>query len=225
MAKRSKNKKEENAVSVEKVEAPADMGFIAIIVSLFVFALLLVFLYVAALSQRDAIGSAAQNIPVANWVLPLANWLDSPMYFLLPLLAFFLAFWAVGWINSYFETKAGYEWWLLALVLGMGFTAFFVNLGYYYGEVATLNSTDTQKVRLAWCFDSTPGCDKMMAKINGDASLKTETIDNKTVDVRYLPMNYFQEFRQSVFGLFLIGLSFGWLARLAAVVATEKTAS
>ncbi len=173
--------------------------------------------------MRERVQTAVEKLPVFNWFLPLGNWLDSPMFFIVPLLAFAMAFFAVDWINAFFETRAGFEWWLIAGVLLFGLAAFWINLSFYFGEAAALNSSDQGVVKLSWCFNTNSECDKFFAQVNQQPATETRA-NGSSVSVRYLPVNYFNHFRDSAFSLMLLGFFMGWLARLSAAVAGERFA-
>lgn len=192
-------------------------------ITLFVFALFLAFLFLVTVEHNAGVSNRLSGVPIVNWFFPLPSWFSSPMFFLLPLLAFGIAFVLVDWINRFFSTRAAFEWWFMLLIVLLGLLAFAWNLSYYFGEVATLNSNENLKVRLAWCFDTPTHCNDQFAKLNSDSKLSSETIGGRTVQVRFLPLDYFHYLRQSAFLLFLAGLSFGWLARLSAAFVGEKT--
>ncbi len=86
---------------------------------------------------NKAIGEMVNEIPFANIFLPVPEF-TSPMYFLLPVVGFFLMFFLIDWINDYFEKKPGFSVLLPVLFLALSMAAFYIAIFWYIGNYAQL---------------------------------------------------------------------------------------
>lgn len=74
---------------------------------------------------------------IVDLLLPLAVW-DSPMYYLLPIPAFFLMYYGTDWIESYFELSEfekkafPYVFWIVAII------SYYIVLMWYYFNIYQL---------------------------------------------------------------------------------------
>ena len=92
-------------------------------------------------SANSAIGSAVSGIPVLGIFLPLPDFLKppiSPMYLLMPFAGFFLMFFLVDWVNSFFKSRAGFSPLLPIAFFALALVALYVALFWYVGNFSLL---------------------------------------------------------------------------------------
>jgi len=152
-----------------------------------------------------------RNIPVIGLLLPYDVW-NSVMYFLAPIAGFILAFVLIQWWNSFFETKEAAGIWFFVLILIVLFVGYYINLSFYVGEIAVLNSRNGAKYSLYFCISETDSqsCNQTVSKINQEFINQAQANQAQTVQ-QMIPVNYWPELRKSMFLLFVLGAIAGWL--------------
>lgn len=112
----------------------------------------------------------------------------SPMHWLIPIPAFFFAFWAYDWIEEYFRVKLS-SWWFPILLVVLGFLAFVINAWFYYcNGFSGLQSQGALSL----------GCDEAGSKRA----------------IEFVSANWWNVLKQDAFFYFWLALFFGWLARI-----------
>ncbi|MCX6799140.1 MAG: hypothetical protein NTW59_03530 [Candidatus Diapherotrites archaeon] len=104
-----------------------------VIIAVFLFALFYFVLY-AWSSARDTIGNSLLG---GLWVFALPDFI-SPMYFILPAVAFCIMFLLVDWVNGQFETKLALSPLFPAIFFFLSLAAFYIALFWYYSNFAQL---------------------------------------------------------------------------------------
>lgn len=124
------------------------------------------------------------------WMLGTAffkTW-ASPMHWLIPIPAFFFAFWAYDWVENFFEVKLG-SWWFPVLLLVLGLLAFLVNAWFYYcNGFSGLSQQGATSL----------GCDSEGSK--------------RAVD--FIGANWWNLLIQDAFFYFWIAIFLGWLSKI-----------
>jgi hypothetical protein len=156
-----------------------------------------------------------RNIPLIGLFLPYDQW-NSLMYFFAPIVGFIFAFIMIRWWNSYFETTEASGIFFLIIIVAVLLIGYYVNLSFYTGEAATLNSRGQVKYSLYFCFseNSYGECYLNVQKINNEYMTIAQSAGANTVD-QYIPVSYWAELRKSMFLVFVLGAIAGWLPLFA----------
>lgn len=151
------------------------------------------------------------NIPLVNFVLPLNQWF-SLMYWFAPVAGFVFAYYGLKWYNEYFESTFASSIWILPLLVFVLLAGYYINLSWYYGEAAHLNTSDQVSVGLYFCLAESgySQCDSIVNKINGELITQAEKSGASKVQ-QFIPVRYWPELRESIFLTFILGAIAGWL--------------
>ncbi len=151
------------------------------------------------------------GVPVVGWFLPFDAW-SSLMYFLAPVAGFIIAYFAMKWWNDYFESKEAYSIWFLVVVLLVLVFGYYVNLSFYMGEAASLNSRNGVKYSLSFCFaeNSSSDCYVSVQKVNQELLSQAQNSGAQTVN-QFVPIAFWPELRKSMFISFIFGVIAAWL--------------
>ncbi len=155
--------------------------------------------------------SGLRGVPVIGLFLPFDNW-NSLMYFLAPLVGFVLAFFIINWWNEYFATKEAAGIWFLVIIVAVLLVGYYVNLSFYVGEAAKLNSRNGVNYSLYFCFTETaPGaCYSTVEKINNEVITQAQKAGANSANL-LIPVDYWGELRKSMFLSFVFGAIAGWI--------------
>ncbi len=155
--------------------------------------------------------SGLSNMPLLQLILPLNPW-NSLMYWFSPIAGFVISYFVLKWYNEYFETKFAFSIWILVLLLVALFFGYFINLSWYYGEAAALNSRNGVKVGLYFCFSeiTSSECNSTVAKINQELVSQAE-LTNATTIPQNIPVSFWSELKESIYLTFILGAIAGWL--------------
>ncbi len=114
-----------------------------------IIAAFLFFLSFGVIVAMNAAREATKGIPVIGPFFDISSplpWESSPMFFVMPIVAFFLIFFLVDWVNKYFETSYALHPIFPALFFGLGLLAFYVALFWYNANFSQLAGIDTVEV-------------------------------------------------------------------------------
>jgi len=196
-----------------------DKQFLLLIVAWFVFSYLIMwFIGGACLNPTKGASCLAsdslqglRNVPLVGLLLPYDNW-NSVMYFLAPIAGFILAFVLIKWWNSFFETNEAAGIVFLVLILIALFVGYYINLSFYVGESAALNSRNGAKYSLYFCISETDAqsCNQTVSRINQEFITQAQAKQAQTVQ-QMIPVNYWPELRKSIYLLFVLGAIAAWI--------------
>ncbi len=113
---------------------------------------------------------------------------DSPMYFLPPIVGFFVLYFLLDWGDEFFETDALHQWYLPVILVLLALLAEYITLFWYYGSLASMSSKP---------FDITFG-------IN----------DPQVLNADKLSIGFVSQFKLSAFLPFFLACLLGWLSHL-----------
>jgi len=152
-----------------------------------------------------------RNIPIVGLFLPFNAW-SSLMYFLAPIAGFIFAFVLIRWWNEYFETTEASSPWFFILIILVLLVGYYVNLSFYMGEAATLNSRGGAKYSLYFCLTETADADcySIVQKVNSEYLTQAQLAKADTVQ-QLIPIAFWAEIRKSMFLTFVLGAIAGWV--------------
>gem|GEM_PF-1092816 len=152
-----------------------------------------------------------RNVPVVGLFLPYTAW-DSVMYFLAPITGFIFAFVLIRWWNRYFETNEAASPWFFVLIFLALLVGYYVNLSFYMGEAANLNSRGGAEYSLYFCITEAndSDCSSTVQKINAEYLAQAQAAQATTVN-QLIPIAYWSELRKSMFLTFVLGAIAGWV--------------
>jgi len=155
--------------------------------------------------------SGIRNVPVIGLMIPFNTW-NSLMYFLLPIVGYIFAFILIGWWNDYFETKEAATLAFPIILIIVLLFGYFINLSFYAGETAALNSNNNVKYSLYFCLGEAESaqCNETVYKINNELYTQAQSKQTKVVPQNF-PVAFWPELRKSVFFLFILGAIAGWV--------------
>jgi hypothetical protein len=158
--------------------------------------------------------SFLRSVPIIGLILPYNAWV-SLLYWFAPVAGFVLAFFGIQWYNKYFETKEAAGILFLVLIVVALFSGYYINLSWYYGEAATLNSKNGVTVGLHFCFDNDPNvCNETVNKLNNELQQQS-TRNNSTSLTQLFNVQYWPELRESIFLTFILGAIAAWIPLFA----------
>ncbi len=151
-----------------------------------------------------------RSIPVIGFFIPYNEWI-SIMYWFAPIAGFVLALVVMKWWNNYFETKEATSIFFLLIMIVILLAGFYINLSWYYGEIAANNSRNDLQVALYFCFDNDGQvCNNTVSQLNQEYVSQAQK-NNSTKVTQLLMVNYWAELRESIFLLFILGALVAWL--------------
>jgi len=161
---------------------------------------------------------ALRNVPLVGLLFPYDAW-SSIMYFLAPICGFIFAFITIKWWNYYFDTKEASGILFLIFILIALFIGYYINLSFYVGEAASLNSRTTyvnnQAVKLnyslyfcVWESNSTD-CQNIVSKLNNETITQFQSKGGSSVN-QLIPVQYWPELRRSMYLSFILGAIAAW---------------
>ena len=161
--------------------------------------------------KANGLLSGARNIPLVQYVLPVDVW-SSLMFFVAPIAGFVLAFMLIRWWNEYFDTTQACGIWFPIILLIVLFVGYYVNLNFYLGEAAALNSRGDVHVSLSLCLAEVDSatCQANVSRINQELITQAQS-SGATKVTQYLPVAYWSELRRSMFLWFVLGALCGWV--------------
>jgi len=201
----------------------ANKQFLLLIAAWFVFSFLVLW-FIGGACTNPVNGSSClasgsldglRSIPIVGLFLPYDQW-NSLMYFFAPIVGFIFAFVLIRWWNSYFETtEASGIFFFIIIVVAM-LVGYYVNLSFYVGEAANLNSRGQVKYSLYFCFtESTYAeCYSNVQKINNEYISIAQSSGATSVG-QFIPVSYWSELRKSMFLDFVLGAIAAWLPLFA----------
>ena len=166
--------------------------------------------------------SALRGVPIIGLILPFDNW-NSLMYFLAPIAGFVLAFFIINWWNEFFNTKEAASIWFVIIILATLLIGYYINLGFYVGETARLNSGNGVDYSLYFCFsETTPTeCYSTVQKINNENISRAQKTGTNSVNI-LIPIDYWGELRKSIFLSFVLGAIAGWTPLFAQEIIQKR---
>ncbi len=155
--------------------------------------------------------SGLRNVPIIGLFIPYNEWV-SLFYWFAPIAGFVFAFFGIKWWNSYFETKEASSIILPIVLIFVLLAGFYINLSWYYGEAAALNSNQNVQVGLYFCFDNDSSiCNETVNKLNNEYIAQAQRT-NATKVTQLILVNYWAELRESIFLTFIFGAIAAWVA-------------
>lgn len=161
---------------------------------------------------------ALRNIPLIGLLFPYDAW-SSIMYFLAPICGFIFAFITIKWWNYYFDTKEASGILFLVFILIALFVGYYINLSFYVGEAANLNSRTTyvnnQAVRLNYSLyfcvweSNSSDCQNIVSKLNNETVTQFQSKGGSSVN-QLIPVQYWPELRRSMYLSFILGAIAAW---------------
>ncbi|MFA6399793.1 MAG: hypothetical protein WCW44_05535 [archaeon] len=195
------------------------MQFWLIIAVWFVFSFLILWFIGGActnpINGSNCLASGAldslRNVPIVGLFLPFNAW-NSLMYFLAPITGFIFAFILIKWWNQYFETTEASSPIFLVLIIIALLAGYYVNLSFYMGEAATLNSRNGVKYSLYFCITESndSDCYSTVQKVNSEYVAQAQAANANTVP-QLIPIAFWAELRKSMFLSFVLGAIAGWI--------------
>ncbi|MBT4192360.1 MAG: hypothetical protein HOE11_03555 [Candidatus Diapherotrites archaeon] len=150
-----------------------------------------------------------RDVPLIGLLIPYNAW-GSFLYWFAPIAGFVIAFFGIQWYNKYFETKEAAGILFIVLILVALFAGYYINLSWYYGEGAALNSRNGVEVGLHFCFDNDDSCSATVGKLNNE--LQQQAIRNNSSTVKQLlPVRFWPELRESILLTFIFGAIAAWI--------------
>jgi len=201
----------------------SDKQFVLIVAAWFVFSFLVLWFIgggclnpvngTACISKGSL--SGLSGIPVIGWFLPFDAW-PSLMYFLAPIAGFIFAFVAIRWWNVYFDSKEASGILFLVIIFVVLLVGYYINLSFYMGEAARLNSQGGVKYSLYFCISETTSdsCSTTVQKLNNEYLTQAQTAKATSVS-QFIPIYFWGELRKSMFFVFILGAIAGWLPLFA----------
>lgn len=173
-----------------------------------------------------AIGAfdALRSVPIIGLLLPYDAW-NSLMYFFTPITGFFLAFFLIRWWDSYFDSKEASGILFLVIIIFALLVGYYINLSFYVGESANLNSRTGVKYSLSFCWTQAESsqCNTEVQKINNEYISQAQK-DGATTVQQLIPVSYWPELRKSIYLTFLLGALAGWLPLfIKGIIERQKT--
>lgn len=150
-------------------------------------------------------------IPIVNLLLPFNQWF-SMMYWFAPIAGFVFAYFAIRWYTEYYDSKFAVGPWVVVLILLALFVGYYINLSWYYGESAKLNSRNGISYELYFCLSETDStqCSTVVNNINQQYISIAQSTGATTIK-QLIPIQYWSELRQSIYLTFLIGALLAWV--------------
>jgi len=155
--------------------------------------------------------SVLSGVPIVGWFLPIDAW-SSLMFFLAPVAGFILAYFAMKWWNDYFDSKEAYSIWFLVIAIIVLVFGYYINLSFYMGESASLNSRNGVKYSLSFCFseNNASDCYNNVQKVNQELVVQAQKNGAQTIP-QYIPVAFWPELRRSMFISFMFGVIMAWI--------------
>ncbi len=155
--------------------------------------------------------SGLSGVPIVGLFFPFDAW-NSLMYFFAPIAGFILAYFAMKWWNDYFDSKEAYSIWFLVIAILVLVLGYYINLSFYTGESANLNSRGGVKYTVSFCFseNSVNDCYTTVQKVNQELLAQAQNSGAQTVS-QYIPVAFWPELRKSMFLSFMLGVIAAWL--------------
>lgn len=137
---------------------------------------------------------------------------NSLMYFLAPITGFIFAFILINWWNGHFDTMEAAGIGFVVLILIAFFAGYAINLWFYVGEAARLNSGGNVHYNLYFCFSETTSqlCNDTVGRINQELISQAQASGAQSVS-QFIPVDYWGEIRRSMFLLFVLGAIAAWV--------------
>lgn len=151
------------------------------------------------------------KVPLVGLLFPYNQW-NSLMYFFAPIVGFVLAFIMIKWWNNNFDTSEASGIGFLVLILLLLFVGYYINLYYYVGEAASLNSRNGVSYSLYFCITESDSsvCSQTVQRINSELQTQAQSKGEQTVS-QFFPVDYWGELRKSMYLLFILGAIAAWL--------------
>jgi len=169
------------------------------------------------------------SVPIIGFVLPLGSWV-SMMFWFAPIAGMVLGYYFIRWWNDYFETDDAISILFFVVMLFVLFAGFFVNVMWYYNEVAVNNSGQPEviqctngqviqsikKYSLYPCMVEATGaeCNNTASMINNENYTNAQRNCSGTMNL-VVPVKYWSELRESIFFTFILGVLAVWLPLFA----------
>ena len=176
-----------------------------IIVTAFLFIVFYSLLFILSSASKQ-ISSIVSDIPILNLVAVLPEF-ESPMFWLMPVVGFFVIFLLVDWVNQYFETEKALSVWFPLLLVMIGFLAFSVSLYFYYGNFAAMKSNEQQSFIPYLCYAHPDDCGAIVNEFNASGQ------ESDGRQLFYVNVPFWGKLRSSAYYLFLLAGICGWLSR------------
>lgn len=155
--------------------------------------------------------SGLASIPIIGFILPLTPWV-SFFYWFSPVAGFIFAFFTIKWWNDYFKTKEATTIIFPILMVLFLIIGFVINLGWFYGEIAHINSIRNPGVNVAlhFCFDQDSQiCNSTINKINSELQQQAMSGNVSTL-TQFIGINFWDELKSNIFLTFVLGAIAAW---------------
>jgi hypothetical protein len=196
-----------------------DKSFLLVVCAWFVFSFFVLWFIGGAclnpVKGTDCIASGKldflKSVPIVGLLFPFGQW-NSLMYFLAPICGFIFAFVLIRWWNNYFDTTEAAGIGFLVLILLALFIGYYINLSFYLGEAASLNSRNNVKYSLQFCLSesSQDECYAVVQKTNNELYSQASS-NNQQIIQQFIPVAFWAELRQSVYFVFVLGAIAAWI--------------
>ncbi len=161
-------------------------------------------LFFVLLKVLNVLRDAASSIPVLNLFFLIPDPFQSPMFFAMPIVSFFIIFFIIDWANRYFATKHALHPAFILLFFFLSFFAFYVALFWYHTDF-----TRDSNVKLLICVSDEIGGPFGKCSDIANALIKEGTFN------QYIFINFWERLHANAFMLFIWGGVFGWITRFA----------
>lgn len=137
--------------------------------------------------------------PLKQWEftsLMQANYL----FFLIPFPAFFFMYLIIDWVNEYFETKLAHSPVFPLLFIILCFMAFYVQIGWYYGNLAALHQEANPQITVSSAVSLDYSC-------SGNSQVLTPDSTHQVINVCY-----WNNLTENAFLVFVFAGIAGWFS-------------
>lgn len=161
-------------------------------------------------------------IPLVNLILPFQQWM-SLMYWFAPIAGFVIGYFVLQWYTEYYDSKFAIGPWFVVLLVLALLLGYYINLTWYYGESARLNSRNGVSVDLYFCVSETTDalCDSTVNSLNQQYQNLAQTGQTQTIK-QFIAVKYWSELRQSIYLTFILGAFLAWVPLFIRNIVTSK---
>jgi len=113
------------------------------------FAFTYIFLYFLAFIAK----ALSADFALHEWGFTLNPSMLDYTFYLMPFIGFFFIYFLIDWVNDYFKTSSASSVYFPLVFVVLSFLAFYVQLYWYYSNIASLAAAQGQIVNAADLFD------------------------------------------------------------------------